>query len=320
MSTVNGYGTAGPGGTARQRDTGRAAADEEQPLLNGVVSPQTGNPKSLTTRLRKAAVADVKRDWADVVLIFCYIITGLLDSSAISDWGSFVSMQTGRSASTTRTEPRTPLSQLHLHESISLTQTPGNTVYIGLGLAAPTEGTRWIKSGTSLGFFCIGSFFFSRFHRHFGPKRRATLIASFTLQAALCIGAASIVTFGPGSSRADSKDAITWDVLVPIALVAFQACGQAVTSRAIKYNALTSVVLTSIYCDLFSDADLFRADNSERNRRVGAPSMCLLGAILGGLFAHSRFGIAGAMWTASAMKVFVIIVWLLWPGEEVEED
>lgn len=102
--------------------------------------------------------------------------------------------------------------------------------------------------------------------------------------------------------------------------MAFQACGQAVTSRAIKYNALTSVVLTSIYCDLFSDADLFRASNAERNRRVGAPSMCLLGAILGGLFAHSRFGIAGAMWTASAMKVFVIIVWLLWPGEEGEED
>lgn len=295
MSSVNGYGTAGPGGTARHRDTGRAGyneSDEEQPLLNGVSTPR-GNSKSLTSRLRKAAAADVKRDWADVVLIFCYIITGLLDSSAISDWGSFVSMQTG------------------------------NTVYIGLGLAAPTEGTRWIKSGTSLGFFCIGSFFFSRFHRHFGPKKRATLIASFTLQATLCIAAASIVTFGPGaggSGPPNSKDAITWDVLVPIALVAFQACGQAVTSRAIKYNALTSVVLTSIYCDLFSDQDLFRADNAERNRRVGAPSMCLLGAILGGLFAHSRFGIAGAMWTASAMKVFVIIVWLLWPGEEVEED
>lgn len=314
MSSVNGYGTAGPGGTARQRDTGRAAADEEQPLLNGVGAAPRGSSKSLTTRLRKAAAADVKRDWADVVLIFCYIITGLLDSSAISDWGSFVSMQTGELS--TRKEPQfTGTTDITIN-----THSTGNTVYIGLGLAAPTEGTRWIKSGTSLGFFCIGSFFFSRFHRRLGPKRRATLIASFTLQAALCIGAASIVTFGPGSSRADSKDAITWDVLVPIALVAFQACGQAVTSRAIKYNALTSVVLTSIYCDLFSDAELFRADNAERNRRVGAPSMCLFGAILGGLFAHSRFGIAGAMWTASAMKVFVIIVWLLWPGEEVEEE
>lgn len=109
MSSVNGYGTAGPGGTARQRDTGRAghnASDEEQPLLNGVVATQRGNSKSLTSRLRKAAAADVKRDWADVVLIFCYIITGLLDSSAISDWGSFVSMQTGKL--TARTEPRTP--------------------------------------------------------------------------------------------------------------------------------------------------------------------------------------------------------------------
>lgn len=108
MSTVNGYGTAGPGG-ARQRDTGRAgnnAADEEQPLLNGV-GTQRGNSKSLTSRLRKAASADVKRDWADVVLIFCYIITGLLDSSAISDWGSFVSMQTGRSSTGTEPPPYT---------------------------------------------------------------------------------------------------------------------------------------------------------------------------------------------------------------------
>jgi len=52
-------------------------------------------------------VAEVSRDWADIVLILCYLITGLLDSASISVWGSFVSMQTG------------------------------NTVYIGLGLAAP---------------------------------------------------------------------------------------------------------------------------------------------------------------------------------------
>ena len=98
MSTVNGYGTAGPGannGPARQR-AGNNATDEEQPLLNGVSAPRGNSSKSLTSRLRKAAGAEVRRDWADVVLIFCYIITGMLDSSAISDWGSFVSMQTGR--------------------------------------------------------------------------------------------------------------------------------------------------------------------------------------------------------------------------------
>lgn len=192
----------------------------------------------------------------------------------------------------------------------------GNTVYIGLGLAAPAESNRWIKSSTSLCCFCVGSFFFSRFHRHFGAKRRATLIASFSIQAALCIAAAAIVTFGPGGY---GKDDIRWDVLVPIALVAFQACGQAVTSRALRYNALTSVVLTSIYCDLFSDMQLFRLENAERNRRIGAPLMLLLGAVSGGLFAHSSVGIAGALWTAAALKVMVVVAWFAWPAEQIDD-
>lgn len=106
---------------------------------------------------------------------------------------------------------------------------------------------------------------------------------------------------------------------MPIALVAFQACGQAVTSRALKYNALTSVVLTSIYCDLFSDVELFRVDNPERNRRLGAPVMLLIGALLGGLFAHSDLGIAGALWTASVLKFLIVLVWTLWPGEDGDE-
>lgn len=40
-------------------------------------------------------MVNVRRDWADAVLLLCYTITGLLDSAAINTWGSFVSMQTG---------------------------------------------------------------------------------------------------------------------------------------------------------------------------------------------------------------------------------
>ena len=40
-------------------------------------------------------MVNIRRDWADVVLLLCYTITGLLDSAAINTWGSFVSMQTG---------------------------------------------------------------------------------------------------------------------------------------------------------------------------------------------------------------------------------
>lgn len=133
------------------------------------------------------------------------------------------------------------------------------------------------------------------------------------MQTVLIVIAASILTFGPQSSN--PKEQVGWPELVPIALIAFQSCGQAVTSRALKYNALTSVVLTSIYCDLFSDAKLLAADNAERNRRVGAPLLLLIGAVLGGFLAHSSVGSAGALWVAAALKLFAVVAWFLWPAE-----
>ncbi|KAK4197133.1 hypothetical protein QBC40DRAFT_286054 [Triangularia verruculosa] len=258
---------------------GAIVADEQSPLL-----PQMGPPQEVSAfqRWRNWFMVDVSRDWADLILILCYLITGLLDSASISVWGSFVSMQTG------------------------------NTVYIGLGFADPGASTRWIKSGTSLLSFLLGSFFFSRFHRFFSAKRRWVLCASFTAQLLLIVAAACMVTLAGSGVDPES---IAWYVLVPIALVAFQSCGQAVMSRALKYNSLTSVVLTSIYCDLFSDADLFAVHNAERNRRTAAPLSLLLGAFLGGKVANTEFGVAGALWAAAGLKLIVVIIWIFWPAE-----
>jgi hypothetical protein len=173
--------------------------------------------------------------------------------------------------------------------------------------------SRLWKSGISLLSFCIGSFFFARFHRYFSPKRRWVLVASFTVQMLLTVAAALIVTLTPPST---DKDYVGWNVLVPLALVAFQSCGQAVTSRALKYNPYTSVVLTSIYCDLFSDQDLFAAKNVERNRRAAAPILLLLGAVGGGLFSHSSIGIMGALWLAAFLKFLMVVSWFFWPAEK----
>ena len=65
------------------------AVDEEAPLLGRVVN------SSESSHLSRHFKQDVSRNWADAVLLFGYIITGLLDSSAVFIWGSFVSMQTG---------------------------------------------------------------------------------------------------------------------------------------------------------------------------------------------------------------------------------
>jgi uncharacterized membrane protein YoaK (UPF0700 family) len=265
---------------------GSGRDEESSPLLGRHRKPD----QSRAVRIRKALNHEVSRDWADLVLLGCYVVTGLLDSASTNVWGAFVSMQTG------------------------------NTVYVGLGLASlvsPPPVSRLWKSGISLLSFCIGSFFFARFHRYFSPKRRWVLVASFTVQTLLTVSAALIVTL---TEKPRDADYVGWTVLVPLALVAFQSCGQAVTSRALRYNALTSVVLTSIYCDLFSDKDLFAFDNVERNRRAAAPLLLLLGAVGGGLFSHSSIGIMGALWLAAFLKFLMVISWLFWPAEAEEEE
>ena len=182
-------------------------------------------------------------------------------------------------------------------------------MYLGLGLVDPTASTRWVKSLTSITFFCLGSFFFSRFHRYFSPSRRWVLITSYSIQLLFIITAALIVTF-----TSTKDNGLNWHVLIPIAAVAFQSSGQAVTSRALKFPGLTSVVLTSNYCDLFSDPELFVGKNVERNRRVAAPVLLLLGAICGGVWAHSEIGLKGALWTAVILKSLVVGTWTIWPA------
>lgn len=64
-------------------------ASEEQALL-----PKPA-PSSTLAHWRARMKDEVSHTWADVVLLLCYIVTGLLDSTAIQVWGAFVSMQTG---------------------------------------------------------------------------------------------------------------------------------------------------------------------------------------------------------------------------------
>lgn len=142
-------------------------------------------------------------------------------------------------------------------------------------------------------------------------------MVSYSAQVLLIVAAATIVTTTGTPTEQDSTD---WNVLLPLALVAFQSCGQAVTSRALQYPALTSVVLTSVYCDLFSDKDLFALVNVDRNRRAAAPFLLLFGAVVGGVFAHSSIGITGALWLAALLKSFIVVAWVFWPAEHEEDE
>jgi uncharacterized membrane protein YoaK (UPF0700 family) len=273
-------------------------ANETSPLL-GHGSEEAHSPRRLQ-RLRAHLKTEINPQRADLLLLLCYTITGLLDSSAVFIWGSFVSMQTG------------------------------NTVYLGLGVSGLDESgrsQRWLKSLISIASFCVGSFLFALLHhsKFFfrSPRQRGALVFSFLLQMTCVTAAATIVTL----EKQRKSDPLSWKIAVPLALVAFQSSGQAVTSRVVGYSSLTSVVLTSIYCDLFSypalalttTATTGDGKRADEWRRLGAVLALFGGILLGGLWAKSEVGLKGALWTAVLLKGGIAGAWLVWKGEGGDE-
>lgn len=85
MASPNGYGTITNGRTAHNG----SLPEDDTDVVGG--KPRFG----ITARLCGYMNVDVNKDWGDWVLLSCYTITGLLDSSSTLAWGSFASMQTG---------------------------------------------------------------------------------------------------------------------------------------------------------------------------------------------------------------------------------
>lgn len=86
------YGTVAQRETPTQNGSAGPADEENTALLGG--KPQ-GNSTSIGKRFRRHMTSNVSNAWGDLALLFCYIITGLLDSCSVFIWGSFLSMQTG---------------------------------------------------------------------------------------------------------------------------------------------------------------------------------------------------------------------------------
>lgn len=109
-------------------------------------------------------------------------------------------------------------------------------------------------------------------------------------------------------------------VLIPIALVGFQAGGQVVASNLLGFKELPTTVLTSVYSGLATDRRVmagFKA-NPKRNRRVAAVVLLALGAISGGwLMKDKRAGMAVILWIATGLKFFIAGCWLFWRKESL---
>ncbi|KAF7555693.1 hypothetical protein G7Z17_g2006 [Cylindrodendrum hubeiense] len=255
----------------RQQPNGRQpiAMDHQQnrPTKHGL-------RQGFLSRLRD----DVNLSWADIPMLACSYLSGLIDSVAFNARSVFVSMQTG------------------------------NTIFLALGAANLPSGAplMWLSALVSLCAFWLGCYFFAS-TRHFHPRRKMTLSICFLIQAILIFIAALLgqMRIAPGFSysllesnsnqdgteeQASERKGDGFGIdLVVVALLAFQSSGQIVLSRVLGFNEIPTNVVTSLYCDLLSDHNLFAplGDNVKRNRRLTAVVLLLVGGISGGWLQRS---------------------------------
>ena len=263
-------------------------------MSNGILPDHdllnTKSSRPLHKRIRDHLAEELATAWSDGMLILHCFVTGLLDSAVFNVWSCFVSMQTG------------------------------NTIYVGLGFSSQpaSQPYRWAKSGTAILSFLLGAFLFARLMRHLGPLRRSTITLTTLLQSVLIFVSAALASSPLVPKDAGSLIPQNLIVLLPLALLSIQSGGQIFLSRVLGYGEVTSVVLTSAYCDLVIDEKVFKQGirgNPKRNRRATSAVVMLAGAIAGG-FLTMDGEIARALWLAGAVKLAFVVVWMGWQGEK----
>ncbi|KAL8739090.1 MAG: hypothetical protein Q9181_000201 [Wetmoreana brouardii] len=239
-----------------------------------------GRPHS-SKQLRQYLAAPINTHHADLPLLACCFVTGIIDAGAYNAWGTFMGMQTG------------------------------NTIFLALGVAGlPTNRAplQWLRSLLAIFSFMMGSLISSALARPFGTTRRLTLSISFLLQglsilvAAILIHIDAIPENNPDSNR----------VLIGIPLLAWQFGAQVAASRALGYSEIPTTVLTSVYNDLASDPKLWTWKNAKRNRRAAAAVMVLGGGICGGWLSRLRDGFGIVLWIGGATKAILGLAWLFY--------
>ncbi|CAL8585002.1 hypothetical protein XPA_010584 [Xanthoria parietina] len=249
--------------------------------------PSSTSEKHTKHSVRQYLAANISTRHADLPLLACCFVTGIIDAGAYNAWGTFMGMQTG------------------------------NTIFLALGVAGlPTNRAplQWLRSLLAILSFIMGSLLSSAIARPFGPTRRLSLSISFLLQGLSILLAAIFITTDVIPTNATRSNR----VMIGIPVLAWQFGAQVAASRALGYNEIPTTVLTSVYNDLATDPRLWTRKNAKRNRRAAAAVLVLAGGIAGGWLSRLRVGFSIVLWTAGAIKLTIGLAWLAF-GEAIAD-
>jgi len=137
--------------------------------------------------------------------------------------------------------------------------------------------------------------------------------ALFTMAAAIAIWKS-----GQGSI-APSRSNPAWDNAVSFVCLGFMSASmglQGIMGKRINSQFATTVVLTSVWCELVADPKLLNLKRRviSRDHKVLAIFALILGAFLGRAIL-AQIGSAGALGVATAIRVLLAFGWLFVPSK-----
>ncbi|KAK8108255.1 uncharacterized protein PG998_010268 [Apiospora kogelbergensis] len=241
----------------------------------------------LAARLLGRFREEVSTRFGYLPLLICCFITGLADGALYNEYGTFVSMQTGKQYLCLMSRVPFPASDTELRYI-------GNTIFLALGTSGQGK---------------------EALHDLIGPRLRGSAVISFSVQTILVAVAAITHQVGiiDGRYPSDTHLVVGLADLSMVALLSFQAAGQIVASRKVGIGEVPTLVITSLLCDFVIDGKLFAGfyANVKRNLRAMAFVLTLAGAIAGGCISKATGMVGPSLWLIVAIKAFVAMSWML---------
>ncbi|KAF8579645.1 hypothetical protein K439DRAFT_1637732 [Ramaria rubella] len=200
----------------------------------------------------------------------------------------------------------------------------GNTIELALALArlfaiseVPGPSFRLVdrQSLTSILTF-LGGAFVGRIGDRMGSRTRAWLFLGTIIQALFTMAAAILLWKG-GQTSFGSRGP-TWTNAEGYAALAFASASmglQGIMGKRVNTQFATTIVLTTVWCELMADPLLFRARFIKtRDLKVIAVAALFLGGFVGRALLD-KIGSAGTFGIGTGFRVLIALMWLRVPGK-----
>ncbi|KAH9933868.1 uncharacterized protein B0H18DRAFT_1082947 [Fomitopsis serialis] len=201
----------------------------------------------------------------------------------------------------------------------------GNTVQLALALARlfskPTDHSFHIadrQALCSLITFNVGAFI-GRLGDRMGPQSRAWLMLGTFIQALFTMAAAVAAWQSGQISVATDRFNPAWTNALSFVALGFLSASiglQGIMGKRVNTQFTTTVVLTTVWCELMADPKLFKFNRIiSRDHKVIAIFALFFGGFVGRALID-QIGAAGTLGVGCGIRTIIAVWWLFVPGKE----